>query len=149
MNTSHKTICEQNAENLIAYHRSRKLRLESRFFFTDRWSSWSEWDGINPILKANERFEIRALTDAIPEKPGELERRTLADWCYILQLVNCGKGKCRLCSGIHYKHGPYWYGYRRIEGKMRSIYVGKTWRPIDSTDGFDDAASTSDKNSSS
>lgn len=54
---------------------------------------------------------------------------------YQLELVACGKPKCRKCHGTAHKHGPYWYLYqwqpahakggKHQRGKMRSIYVGK------------------------
>lgn len=65
-------------------------------------------------------------------KAGEIERRTLGSWCYIHQLINCGKAACKKCSGRHYKHGPYWYAYSKVNGKVRSIYIGKTLKLIDS-----------------
>jgi len=37
-----------------------------------------------------------------------------------LEKVRCGKETCRKCP-----HGPYWYGYWRQNGKMKSRYVGK------------------------
>lgn len=37
--------------------------------------------------------------------------------------LTCGKG----CSGC--PHGPYWYGFYKIKGKIISFYVGKTLPP--------------------
>ena len=42
---------------------------------------------------------------------------------YQLELVQCGKRKCRRW------HGPYWYGYWTAGGKTRSIYIGKALLP--------------------
>lgn len=39
---------------------------------------------------------------------------------YQLEKVNCGKPNCEKCP-----HGPYWYGYRRVNGKLVSFYIGK------------------------
>lgn len=39
---------------------------------------------------------------------------------YQLEMVRCGKGACKSCP-----HGPYWYGYRRAGGKLKSWYIGK------------------------
>ena len=39
---------------------------------------------------------------------------------YQLEKVNCGKPNCEKCP-----HGPYWYGYKRVNGKLVSFYVGK------------------------
>jgi hypothetical protein len=40
---------------------------------------------------------------------------------YRQQSVRCGKAGCTRCP-----HGPYWYGYWRENGKLRSRYIGKT-----------------------
>lgn len=39
---------------------------------------------------------------------------------YQLEKVSCGKPNCEKCP-----HGPYWYGYKRVNGKLVSFYVGK------------------------
>lgn len=39
---------------------------------------------------------------------------------YRQQRVRCGKKGCTTCP-----HGPYWYGYWREGGRLRSRYVGK------------------------
>ena len=42
---------------------------------------------------------------------------------YQLELVQCGKPKCRRW------HGPYWYAYWSAGGRTRSLYIGKRLRP--------------------
>jgi hypothetical protein len=37
-----------------------------------------------------------------------------------LERVRCGKPTCKRCP-----HGPYWYGYFREGGRLRSVYIGK------------------------
>ena len=37
------------------------------------------------------------------------------------EYVRCGKKGCKSCP-----HGPYWYGYERIAGKLKKKYYGKT-----------------------
>lgn len=50
---------------------------------------------------------------------------TIGDgWSYQLRYVRCGKYSCRKCQA-GYGHGPYWYAYRRIGGRVTSRYVGK------------------------
>lgn len=39
---------------------------------------------------------------------------------YQLEKVRCGKN-CQKCP-----HGPYWYSYTRVNGKIKSKYVGKS-----------------------
>ena len=57
--------------------------------------------------------------DVVDEKPAP--RGT-----YRLELVNCGKERCKKCQGGP-SHGPYWYHYFRkgTGGKLASRYVGK------------------------
>jgi hypothetical protein len=43
---------------------------------------------------------------------------------YRLELVSCGKDRCRKCAEGP-GHGPYWYRYYRRGGKVVSKYVGK------------------------
>lgn len=42
---------------------------------------------------------------------------------YQLELVQCGKPRCRRW------HGPYWYAYWSAGGRTRSLYIGKRLRP--------------------
>jgi hypothetical protein len=45
---------------------------------------------------------------------------------YVQELVNCGKKKCRTCSGgTRPGHGPYWYYYRVEAHKTVKKYIGK------------------------
>lgn len=37
-----------------------------------------------------------------------------------LQYRSCGKPTCK-----NDRHGPYWYGYYRQGGKLKSLYLGK------------------------
>lgn len=43
---------------------------------------------------------------------------------YQLEMVSCGKERCKKCAGGP-SHGPYWYHYFRRGGKLTSRYVGK------------------------
>jgi hypothetical protein len=45
---------------------------------------------------------------------------------YQLELVNCGKARCKKCAEGEL-HGPYWYSYTwdADKGKMVSRYIGK------------------------
>jgi hypothetical protein len=43
---------------------------------------------------------------------------------YRQELVKCGKASCRCAQGQ--LHGPYWYRYQRVGGRVVSAYVGKT-----------------------
>lgn len=41
-------------------------------------------------------------------------------WTLRFQKVKCSKPNCSRCP-----HGPYWYAYRRVNGKLISQYIGK------------------------
>lgn len=55
-------------------------------------------------------------------KPGRevVEKRSVS---YQLEFVKCGKPKCKCARGKG--HGPYWYSYRRVGGKVVSKYIKK------------------------
>lgn len=50
---------------------------------------------------------------------------------YRWELVNCGKDRCKKCKKAP-SHGPYWYGYWREGGKLKSKYIGKELKEPDS-----------------
>ena len=52
-----------------------------------------------------------------------VEERTVENSTYRLEGVRCGKDKCKCAEGK--LHGPYWYCYMRVEGRVKSKYVGK------------------------
>ncbi len=41
-----------------------------------------------------------------------------------LEMVKCGKDRCRKCAESP-AHDPYWYLYYRRNGKLTSRYIGK------------------------
>jgi hypothetical protein len=43
---------------------------------------------------------------------------------YQSELVRCGKPRCG-CATEGRLHGPYWYGYRKDKGQLKSWYIGK------------------------
>jgi hypothetical protein len=45
-----------------------------------------------------------------------------------LEMVKCGKARCKKCERGE-GHGPYWYLYVRRNGKLISRYIGKTEDP--------------------
>lgn len=52
-----------------------------------------------------------------------VEERTGGNKTYRLESVRCGKEKCKCARGK--LHGPYWYSYGRVKGKIKSQYIGK------------------------
>jgi hypothetical protein len=41
-----------------------------------------------------------------------------------LEMVRCGKDRCKKCAESS-GHGPYWYLYFRRNGKLVSRYIGQ------------------------
>lgn len=69
---------------------------------------------------------VRAEAQAPKEKPRGrqvVEERILENKTYRLEGIRCGKEKCKCACGK--LHGPYWYSYTRVQGKVKSQYVGK------------------------
>lgn len=40
------------------------------------------------------------------------------------KMIRCGRSYCTKCP-----HGPYWYGYWKEAGKLKSAYIGKKLPP--------------------
>ena len=75
---------------------------------------------LNTIIEAEETAP--ALPSANPGRE-VVEQQQVGRAVYQLELIKCGKTNCRCASGK--LHGPYWYGYRRENGKLKSWYIGK------------------------
>jgi hypothetical protein len=58
-----------------------------------------------------------------PSRKQIIEERTVENKTYCLEMVRCGKEKCKCARGE--LHGPYWYSYTRVKDKVKSQYVGK------------------------
>ena len=71
-------------------------------------------------------IEAREQPPEPPENPNRVvvEERPTADGTWRLELVKCGKDRCKLCAGGP-AHGPYWYLYGKQGRRTRSKYVGK------------------------
>ncbi|MCA1568101.1 MAG: hypothetical protein LC803_21150 [Acidobacteria bacterium] len=52
-----------------------------------------------------------------------VEERTVENQTYRLEMIRCGKEKCKCARGE--LHGPYWYSYTRVKDKIKSQYIGK------------------------
>jgi len=77
-----------------------------------------EW--LHELINNTEASE----TKAAPASRKIFEEQTLENKTYRLEAVRCGKEKCKCARGR--MHGPYWYSYARVDGKLKSEYVGKT-----------------------
>jgi len=45
--------------------------------------------------------------------------------CFQLELVLCGNPRCLKCKKLGPNHGPYWYAYKKHNGRTVSCYIGK------------------------
>lgn len=52
-----------------------------------------------------------------------VDKQAIENRTYRLEGIRCGKEKCKCSHGK--LHGPYWYSYTRVKGKIRSQYIGK------------------------
>jgi hypothetical protein len=71
------------------------------------------------ILKAEESARI----EQTQKLKHTVEERNVENRTYRLEGVRCGKEKCKCSSGK--LHGPYWYSYTRVVGRVKSQYIGK------------------------
>jgi hypothetical protein len=93
-------------------------------------------------IRTAQRGELEELRNRIE---GELSRRELAEkepapgrqvveerptsaGTLRLEMVKCGKDRCKKCTANE-GHGPYWYLYFRRNEKLTSKYIGKTEDP--------------------
>ena len=60
-----------------------------------------------------------------PESRRVVEERPATTGTLRLEMVKCGKNRCKKCAEGP-AHGPYWYLYFRRNGKLASRYIGKT-----------------------
>ena len=67
----------------------------------------------------------RELAEREPAPSREVvEERPASAGTLRLEMVKCGKDRCKKCERGE-GHGPYWYLYFRRSGKLTSRYIGK------------------------
>ena len=54
----------------------------------------------------------------------QAEQAPATHWTYVLEYRRC-KRHCSTCANGP-GHGPYWYAKRKVDGKVKSRYIGKT-----------------------
>lgn len=76
-------------------------------------------------LIADLQAELEARQAPIPVAPGRavVETQRAGSVTDRLEYVRCGKPGCRCTRGQ--LHGPYWYRYQRVNGKLKSTYLGR------------------------
>jgi hypothetical protein len=71
----------------------------------------------------------RELAESEPANDRQVvEQRPASAGTLRLEMVKCGKDRCKKCERGE-GHGPYWYLYFRRNGKLASRYIGKTEDP--------------------
>ena len=69
----------------------------------------------------------RELAHKKRETTGErsvVEERSTSTGTLRLEMVKCGKERCKKCQEGP-SHGPYWFQYYRRNGRLTSRYIGK------------------------
>lgn len=86
-------------------------------------------------LDYSQLTELRQIIDDLlteidqPPDPPErtnrevVERKAIGSITYQFERVYCGKENCHCCP-----HGPYWYAYYRVSGRVISKYIGKKFK---------------------
>jgi len=69
------------------------------------------------------RAEEAERPDKSPSRKQTVTAQTLENKTYRLESIRCGKENCKCAWGD--LHGPYWYSYTRVKGKVMSQYIGK------------------------
>lgn len=69
------------------------------------------------------KAEVSDRSERVPPRKQVVEERIVENKTYRLEGIRCGKEKCKCARGQ--LHGPYWYSYMRIEGRVKSKYIGK------------------------
>jgi hypothetical protein len=77
-----------------------------------------EW--LNELIRKAEESDR---SQRVPPRKQVVEERIIQNKTYRLEGIRCGKEKCKCARGQ--LHGPYWYSYMRIEGIVKSKYIGK------------------------
>jgi len=83
---------------------------------------FDEW--IHELIRKAEESNS---SERVPQRKQFVEERAVEDRTYRLEGVRCGKEKCKCAEGK--LHGPYWYSYIRVGGKVRSQYIGRKLPP--------------------
>lgn len=85
------------------------------------------------IKERKKGHKRKSVSEKIPVKKGRevVETRSIGTATYRLEMVKCGKKKCKCNKGK--LHGPYWYAYRWDGKKLSSTYVGKTLKDAGAT----------------
>ncbi len=69
------------------------------------------------------RHEIDTTVPLTP-KNGSHGAPDAAHITYRQEYIRCGKTPCKRCDDGA-GHGPYWYAYQRMNGKLTKRYIGK------------------------
>jgi hypothetical protein len=77
-------------------------------------------DWLHELIRKTEESDG---SERVPPRKQVTGERAVEDRTYRLEEVRCGKEKCKCTKGK--LHGPYWYSYTRVGGKVKSQYIGR------------------------
>lgn len=82
-------------------------------------------DDLIERIRLEEELELRYPEPEAPsiDRVEVVEEIKVGTMTYKLEKRRCGKKECKCRRGE--LHGPYWYGYQRVDGKLKSKYIGK------------------------
>jgi hypothetical protein len=105
---------------MSAVHRTRRLMLalDAVALSLDELRQLDAW--LHDRIAAAESEDIPQAANRVV-----VEERKAPTGTYRLELVKCGKERCKRCAKAP-AHGPYWYRYWKQDGRTRSQYIGKT-----------------------
>ncbi|NER37725.1 MAG: hypothetical protein F6J93_27820 [Oscillatoria sp. SIO1A7] len=81
-----------------------------------------EW--LKTLEEEKPKLDAGVMAAAASSSRKVVKQKLVGETCYQLEYVKCGKPRCGCQSGK--LHGPYWYSYQRINGRVQSRYVGKS-----------------------
>jgi hypothetical protein len=73
-------------------------------------------------LIAKAENDERAQCTSPPERAAT--GQTLGEKTCRQESIRCSKGNCKYARGK--LHGPYWYTYAKVKGRLTSQYIGKS-----------------------
>lgn len=97
----------------------RQIKHAVRMLSLDQLRKLDEW--IHELIRKAEGADR---VEKYPARKQTVAEQTLENKTYRLESIRCGKERCKCARGK--LHGPYWYSYTRVKGKVTSQYVGRT-----------------------
>ncbi|HHW04716.1 MAG TPA: hypothetical protein PK601_06810 [Methanothermobacter sp.] len=71
-------------------------------------------------LQAEIKEEKSMIPVKVRKRLGIKENMKIDGLTITKEKVNCGKPNCKRCP-----HGPYYYAYKQVNGKLKRLYIGR------------------------